>query len=192
MQYAQHMFGAKTKIFWLPKGKSKSPGATGRRKTTALIMLVYCKISYVSLIDLLGCAPAAAIPLTASCILTFCFNSCQLYEGHGIFISWNFLASSSLVPFAVVYLWIKKKHKLINNRWAWSRYFKGWWSWLAIRQEGGGIHGNPASGHHQRHCHSELVSGVLTKSNTYQGEWEEGKTWKLSKQMTCWNRPTSK
>ena len=50
---------------------------------------------------------------------------------------------------------------------------KGWWSRAAIRHEEGGIHGNPASGHHQRHRHTES-----NQWNTYQ---RKGKAWKLSR-----------
>ena len=32
---------------------------------------------------------------------------------------------------------------------------QGWFSWAAIKHEEGGIHGNPGSGHHQGHCHTE-------------------------------------
>ena len=40
---------------------------------------------------------------------------------------------------------------------------KGWWSRVSIRHGEGGIHGNPASGHHQRHHHTEP-----NQWNTYQ------------------------
>ena len=52
-------------------------------------------------------------------------------------------------------------------------------SQLAIRQGGGGIHGNPASGHQQQHCHTDPVSGILTKPDTHQGEGREGKNMEI-------------
>lgn len=70
-----------------------------------LVMLAHCKISYVPLIDLLSCASVVAIHLTAthSCLLTFCFNSCWLYEDHQVSLSAAAIwASSSLVPFLVI------------------------------------------------------------------------------------------
>ena len=41
----------------------------------------------------------------------------------------------------------------------------------------GDNHGNPASGHHQRHHHTEPVTGILTKHDTYQREGGEEKAW---------------
>ena len=61
------------------------------------------------------------------------------------------------------------------------------------RHEEGGIHGNPASGHHQRHRHTEP-----NQWNTYQtrylpkGGWRGKKGLKISEQNDLSHRPASK
>lgn len=45
----------------------------------------------------------------------------------------------------------------------------------------GGIHGNPVSGHHQRHHHTEPVIGILSKPDINQQEGGEGNALKLCK-----------
>ena len=71
--------------------------------------------------------------------------------------------------------------------------YKGWWSRAAMRHEEGGIHGNPASGHHQRHRHTEP-----SQWNTYQtrylpkGGWRGKKGLKISEQNDLSHRPASK
>ena len=70
---------------------------------------------------------------------------------------------------------------------------KGWWSRAAMRHEEGGIHGNPASGHHQRHHHTEP-----NQWNTYQtrylpkGGGRGKKGLKISEQNDLSHRPASK
>ena len=56
----------------------------------------------------------------------------------------------------------------------------GWWSRVAIRHGEGGIHGMPASGHHQthRHRHTEPSQCNIYLPNTYQKEGGEGKSLK--------------
>ena len=51
---------------------------------------------------------------------------------------------------------------------------KGWWSRAAIRHGKGDNHGNPASGHHQWHRHTEP-----NQWNTYQGRAEREKGLKI-------------
>ena len=36
--------------------------------------------------------------------------------------------------------------------------------WEVINRGERGIHGNPLSGHHQRHCHNEIISGIFTNA----------------------------
>ena len=61
------------------------------------------------------------------------------------------------------------------------------------RHEKGGIHGNPASAHHQRHRHTEP-----NQWNTYQtrylpkGGWRGKKGLKISEQNDLSHRPASK
>ena len=64
---------------------------------------------------------------------------------------------------------------------------KGWWNQAAIRHGEGGIHGNPASGHHQRHHTSHwtqsveyLPDPILTKGREQREKRLENKASKMT------------
>ena len=59
-------------------------------------------------------------------------------------------------------------------------------AWVVIRRGEGSIHRNLASGLHQSHCHSGVVSGVLTQY--LPGEGQRGKkleSWRHVKLSRC-------